>query len=1032
LPISTAVVKDQLRLACKHSGAKWAVYLLHQLGSWQQVTAHGLSKTRQQAVLRLLEEDAFCRWLQSATDSNRVRSRKVKGEPNTWGCRQWYVVPLDRVPGALLVGADTLDAAGKAYFQLMAMDLYPLQSWWLAEYTHLLQQNGEGWQVDQLSGNFHLMLENLLQVIPAEKAYLAVRNGDRYKVGAVYKITTEALGTNLSAVENPGLGDIDETDHVQVMPSNLEPLSKLFDLVRQKGQWLLVPFFDGGKALGYAAFQRGGPFSEEEQQVAVKLGQHAAPAVEKEINALEAARFILRVPLVSSLAASALPGMEVAEYARLVEGRLAQSFGADHVSIWRLQKNNGELTALIKSEGKSVARPDKTSLEGSVVKVGQPIRIDNIARQTKFTSVNPGVQSKLAVPMCSHGEVVGVISLESNQVGAFSVFDENLLVLLADQVAAVLERLDLESRAQRYARFLQQVSGIIREVVACPDVPSIAQKTAQLVAQHFGYEMVLVMLLDESRQELVAEGAAGFGVQGFPQGLRYASARGVLGEVLSTGKSTLLTDVRRYAGYTPMPGWEPGSQVCVPLFSSHDVYGLINVESQQRDAIPQDHLIFVEALAAALSGLILHVRHYQELSESVRQLEVLRETALDISAELDLNVLLKRVIKRVKELADARGAEFGLVDQKNQEVEILLSENPWQDYTGYKFPLMKGITGRVAALGEPVVIGDYNAWSGRTAEKYSAPFSTAAGVPLKIGGDVVGTLVVQDDRPTRHFTDEDILILELLAPQLVIYIHNARLYQELEERIKAQELVEERLIRSAKLAAVGEMAAGVAHELNNPLTTVTGFAELILDALPNGSPEYEDMTLVLKEAHRARGVVRRLLDFSRQSEVLWVEVDINELLSNVLALVHHMAQTSGVDVRVELWDELPRIRADRNQMQQVFLNLIHNAIQAMPKGGQLVLRTQVGQREGHPWIAVNVQDNGEGIKAGDLAKVFAPFFTTKPSGVGTGLGLSVSYGIVSDHGGYIDVESQEGVGSTFTVWLPVDGPEEKQTEIANA
>jgi two-component system NtrC family sensor kinase len=252
--------------------------------------------------------------------------------------------------------------------------------------------------------------------------------------------------------------------------------------------------------------------------------------------------------------------------------------------------------------------------------------------------------------------------------------------------------------------------------------------------------------------------------------------------------------------------------------------------------------------------------------------------------------------------------------------------------------------------------------------------------------------------------------------------------EETTDRVKTRA----KLMQETKISAIGRLAAGAAHELNNPLTTVTGFAELILDTLPKDSPEYEDMTLVLKEAHRARSVVRRLLDFSRQSEVLWMEVDINELLSNVLALVHHMAQTSGVDVRVELWDELPRIRADRNQMQQVFLNLIHNAIQAMPKGGQLVLRTQVGQREAHPWIAVNVQDNGEGIKAEDLDKVFEPFFTTKPTGVGTGLGLSVSYGIVSDHGGYIDVESREGVGSTFTVWLPVEGPEEKQTEIKNA
>jgi signal transduction histidine kinase len=272
----------------------------------------------------------------------------------------------------------------------------------------------------------------------------------------------------------------------------------------------------------------------------------------------------------------------------------------------------------------------------------------------------------------------------------------------------------------------------------------------------------------------------------------------------------------------------------------------------------------------------------------------------------------------------------------------------------------------------------------------------------------------------------------LLSPQIAVFIRNARLYQELEKRIAAQKIAESRLVRSAKLAAVGEMAAGVAHELNNPLTTVTGFAELILESLPKDSAEYEDLTLVLQEAHRARGVVRRLLDFSRQGEVLRASVDINELLTNVLALMHHLAQTSGVEIRVELWEELPQIRVDRNQLQQVFLNMIHNALQAMPSGGKLVLQTQVDQRNGQEWIGVRVQDTGVGIEKKDLDKIFEPFFTTKPSGQGTGLGLSISYGIVSEHGGYIDVESKKGSGTTFVVWLPVAVTELEESEKLHA
>jgi two-component system NtrC family sensor kinase len=214
------------------------------------------------------------------------------------------------------------------------------------------------------------------------------------------------------------------------------------------------------------------------------------------------------------------------------------------------------------------------------------------------------------------------------------------------------------------------------------------------------------------------------------------------------------------------------------------------------------------------------------------------------------------------------------------------------------------------------------------------------------------------------------------------------------------------------------MAAAVAHELNNPLTTVTGFTELILETLDENSPEHDDMMLVLSEAQRSREVVRRLLDFSRQSDILRIDTDMNEIVTMVLQLVHHLAQTGNVKVRMELWDDIPSIRADRNQMQQVILNLVHNAIQAMPEGGELVVRTLLEIRQQDQWLGIMVKDNGKGIAEDNLEKIFEPFFTTKPSGEGTGLGLSVSYSIVSEHGGYIEVDSVEGEGSEFIIWLP--------------
>lgn len=244
--------------------------------------------------------------------------------------------------------------------------------------------------------------------------------------------------------------------------------------------------------------------------------------------------------------------------------------------------------------------------------------------------------------------------------------------------------------------------------------------------------------------------------------------------------------------------------------------------------------------------------------------------------------------------------------------------------------------------------------------------------------------------------------------------------QELQARVAAQQAAEARLIQTTKLAAVGEMAAGVAHELNNPLTTVVGFSELVLDSLLPGSPQRADLEIVLKEARRARDVVRRLLDFSRQSETIRVNADLNEIVLDVLSLMQHLFQINGIGIKTVFEVNLPWVMIDRNQMKQVFLNLLHNALNAMPDGGNLEIKTSRKIRYGRQYFAVSIKDSGVGIPAENLPRIFEPFFTTRAGQGGTGLGLSVTYGIVSEHGGTIEAESTPGSGSTFTVLIPIE------------
>ena len=243
--------------------------------------------------------------------------------------------------------------------------------------------------------------------------------------------------------------------------------------------------------------------------------------------------------------------------------------------------------------------------------------------------------------------------------------------------------------------------------------------------------------------------------------------------------------------------------------------------------------------------------------------------------------------------------------------------------------------------------------------------------------------------------------------------------QELQARITAQEAAESKLIQTTKLAAVGEMAAGVAHELNNPLTTVVGFSELVLESTPEDSPIRDDLTVVLQEARRARDVVRRLLDFSRQSETVKTKADINEVVQDVVSLMQHLFHINQITIDVQYESGLPWVMMDINQMKQVFLNLFHNALNAMPNGGTLSISTSAEIRYGSPYVAVSVKDTGMGIPEDNLPRIFEPFFTTRADQGGTGLGLSVTYGIVTDHGGTIEVESTSGNGSKFVVLLPV-------------
>jgi signal transduction histidine kinase len=231
------------------------------------------------------------------------------------------------------------------------------------------------------------------------------------------------------------------------------------------------------------------------------------------------------------------------------------------------------------------------------------------------------------------------------------------------------------------------------------------------------------------------------------------------------------------------------------------------------------------------------------------------------------------------------------------------------------------------------------------------------------------------------------------------------------------------IARAEKLAAVGRLAAGVVHEINNPLATIAACAESLENRLKEGafkeSPELEDfqeyLSLIRDEAFRCKNITNSLLDFSRARSSNRVPLDVNSIIKSSLKLLEHQKRRENISIQLELEKSLPFIKADEGQIQQCIIALATNAIDAMPNGGILTFRTFTKSNK----VFIEVQDTGHGISSENLPKIFEPFFTTKEIGKGTGLGLAVCYGIVAEHQGKLTVRSKPGEGSTFTMSFPI-------------
>jgi len=321
------------------------------------------------------------------------------------------------------------------------------------------------------------------------------------------------------------------------------------------------------------------------------------------------------------------------------------------------------------------------------------------------------------------------------------------------------------------------------------------------------------------------------------------------------------------------------------------------------------------------------------------------------------------------------------------------------------------------------------------------------GVPIMSRARVFGHLYLTEKQGADEFSREDEQLAVTLAGQAAVAIENASLYEELRRSYEELKQSQDLLVRQEKLASLGRLAAGVAHELNNPLSAVAGFAEALQRHVSGGDCEgdrrfgdcREYLGMIQAEVARAAAIVRRLLDFARQREPSFGRVDLAQVVEEAVAFVGRQARLANRQIRLEPGGERAVVQGDAQMLHQVLLNLLTNALDAVEGGGEVsvaVRRTASGRigsdaprhsGETSPpiavrqdWVELVVSDSGGGIAPEHLGKVFDPFFTTKEVGKGTGLGLAICQSIVEQHAGRIQVTSPGlGKGTTVTVRLPL-------------
>lgn len=584
--------------------------------------------------------------------------------------------------------------------------------------------------------------------------------------------------------------------------------------------------------------------------------------------------------------------------------------------------------------------------------------------------------------------------------------------------------------------YLRLAHSIGNRIAGAADLEQILSETVKRMGEQFQYEGICIALIGGDGVLLCAW-SNDFGQthqlhrqsiepSGNPSGEEMRAA-GLTDGVMTRADVPLLSRVPHILNSR--------SSLGVPIRNGNRIIGLLDIESQETNAFDDYDRHVLEFLASQIAMAVGKNRLLNLERKKTEYLSLVSDVGRQTAGVLTVPELSRTVARLIHQHFAYSSVGVFLVDTVRPVLVLQSVSGEYSEVVrnGYEQPLHQGILGYVMQTRKPFMTNDV-----RNDPRYFQPLSEMDAtrselcVPLRIGDRVIGVIDVQNTQTGRFFDEVDLLAMTALSGQVAIALDNARLFQDLKKSMEEQTRLQEQLIQSEKLSALGQLVAGVVHELNNPLTAIIGFADLTLERTGEAHTR-QALDRIAQESRRMAQIVKHLLAFARKERPVQELVNLNELVRDVIRLRAYNMRVTNIQIIEQYDPNLPATYGDPNQLRQVFLNIISNAeyaIRQVHSRGWITIRTSCEKQGSTRIMRVAIQDSGPGISEAHIAKIFDPFFTTKQAGHGTGLGLSISYGIVQEHGGRLLVESPPNEGACFTVELPVrtEAPQGEEDE----